>query len=109
MITFDNTSNLFTPDRAERMIDKALAAGYQFSALRWRVSQMQRRCMRKCLLTYSDLATLRQESEHGHSRDTGLFAGIPYVVDSGVPDDEVVIEVVTGVERIGRVDNVGVE
>lgn len=104
----DARGNMIAPDIGERMIDKAIAAGYKFEDLRWLMSRTQRRMLLKSMRMVSPAETLRPEIENGVARGSGMFLGIPYIVGD-VCDGVIVLQVVEEKERVGMIDELAVD
>lgn len=103
---YSNNSNL-SPSIGKYAIDKAVAGGTPKESLRWRVGPVQLRSIARLLFNVADAGASRYEAEHG-PHDSGLFAGVPYVLDAEIADGEIHLERVTKTELVSIVDTLAI-
>lgn len=102
-------NSMFDVSRAEQLIDKLVAAGHVRTELRWRMSPMQRRSLRRMLRAFAPLEELHRSTVSGDREESGFFAGLFFVVDPAMRDDAVALEVVRETERVGMITECGME
>lgn len=90
----DGRRNMISVDMAERAIDEAVADGHPRINLRWCMAPMQRRMLRRYLRMVAPLDVLRSEIDNGAGIESGMFAGIPYVVDARLPQSEIRLDII---------------
>lgn len=92
-IDINFSESLIDIEIAMSTVDKALTEGCELRLLRWRVSPAQGCSMiRYALMTATNPSPPYYYVETGAMYESGMFCGIPFVVDRKVPPDTVLLE-----------------
>lgn len=97
------------PHEARVLVDKVVGAGVDRRSLYWVMGRMARRSVQRYMEFVGGNEEIRRDAVFGGGEDVGMFIGVPYVVDAGIPDGQIWLRRVLDWESVGSLVDLGVE